>query len=238
MDLLDLTVAAHGGLDGWRQLSTARAHVLAGGGLFPLKHQDGVISDTVVTIDPHRQWASHEPFGKPGVRSVFTGDHIAIETTDGAVLDERAHPRASFADHRLDTPWDQLHLAYFGAYAMWTYLTTPFLFTYPDVSTREIDPWQEDGETWRRLEVTFPDRIATHCARQTFSVDDDGLIRRHDYVADVVGGGPVAHYTSEHRIVDGVVVPTRRRVHPVGPDGRPVFDRTMVALDLDDISFR
>jgi hypothetical protein len=30
---------------------------------------------------------------------------------------------------------------------MWNYLTTPFLLTYPGVQTREISPWQEDGQT-------------------------------------------------------------------------------------------
>jgi len=48
---------------------------------------------------------------------------------------------------------------------MWNYLTEPFVFTYPGVETREIEPWREDGETWRRLTVTFPETIANHNAR-------------------------------------------------------------------------
>jgi hypothetical protein len=49
--------------------------------------------------------------------------------------------------------WDDLQLAYF---AKWTYLNTPFLFVLPGVETEEIQSWQEDGEAWRRLKVTFP----------------------------------------------------------------------------------
>ncbi|MGH8639021.1 MAG: hypothetical protein ACREUZ_17950, partial [Burkholderiales bacterium] len=87
------------------------------------------------------------------------------------------HPRDSFADHGLDTPWDRLHLAYFAGYAMWTYLTTPFLFTMDGVSTEELPPWHENGETWRRLKVVFPPDIATHSTVQTFYVGSDGLLR-------------------------------------------------------------
>jgi hypothetical protein len=39
--------------------------------------------------------------------------------------------------------------------AMWNYLTTPFLLTYPGARARDISP-QEDGQTWDQPRVTFP----------------------------------------------------------------------------------
>jgi hypothetical protein len=57
-------------------------------------------------------------------------------------------------------------ICFFGGYAMWTYLTQPFLYAYPDFVVEEIEPWDENGETWRRLDVTFPDHIASHTRRQ------------------------------------------------------------------------
>jgi hypothetical protein len=120
---------------------------------------------------------------------------------------------------------------------MRTYLTTPFIFADPGFRTEELEPWQEDDETWRRLKVTFPANIATHNAEQTFHIDADGLIRRHDYNAEVINGGWAVHYTSEHRTVDGIVLPTRRRVYPMGPDGKPVLDTLLVSVDLDGIRF-
>ncbi len=51
---------------------------------------------------------------------------------------------------------------------MWTYLNTPFLFALDGVKTEEIEPWRENGETWRRLKVTFPPNIASHSTVQTF----------------------------------------------------------------------
>src|SRR3546814_20705780 len=83
-------------------------------------------------------------------------------------------------------PWDLLHLAYFCGYAGWNYLTTPFLFTYPGFETEEIEPWEEEGEIWRRLKVRFSPDIPTHCPEQIFHFDAKGLLRRLDYHSEVV----------------------------------------------------
>jgi hypothetical protein len=90
---------------------------------------------------------------------------------------------------------------------------------------------------WRPLKVTFPSHVATHCAQQVFYFDADGLLRRHDYIPDVIGWGPVAHYTSEHREFDRIMVPTRRRVYPVDPDGNVEDEPLVVAIDLDSVKF-
>ena len=78
------------------------------------------------------------------------------------MLEIRDNPRAAFAGHTNETPWDLLHAAYFDGYAVWTYLTQPFLYRYPGFLATEIEPWEEDGEVWRRLKVRFPDSIASH----------------------------------------------------------------------------
>ena len=49
-------------------------------------------------------------------------------------------------------------MAYFNSYALWTYLTIPFLYTYPGFITEELEPWYEDGEIWRTLRATFPEK--------------------------------------------------------------------------------
>jgi hypothetical protein len=55
------------------------------------------------------------------------------------VVEERANPRASFAGHVLETPWDRIQLAYFRGYAMWTYLTTPFVLPEPLLVSIDLD---------------------------------------------------------------------------------------------------
>jgi hypothetical protein len=186
----------------------------------------------------HRSRPPWAAIGRPGLRSAFTADRVAIESDAGETVEERFNPRDSFAGHTLETPWDKLHSAYFAGYAMWTYLTSPFSFAKPGFQTEELSRWQEHGQTWRRLKVTFPGHIASHCKEQTFYFDADGLIRRHDYIAEVLGSsGPAAHYSSEHREFDGIKVPTKRRVYLIGENGSVMEEPLIVSIDLDNIEF-
>jgi hypothetical protein len=235
--LVQWTIDAHGGLERWLRFQEVSAHLRTGGVLWALKQQQGVIDDVHVRVALKREWASHAPFGDPDRRTSFEPQRVAIETMDGRLLEERQQPRDSFAGHGLDTPWDRLQLAYFAGYAMWTYLTTPFLFALPGLVTEEIEPWSERGETWRRLRVTFPPGIATHSTVQTFHFEGGGLLRRHDYDAEVLGGAPAAHYVYEYREFSGLLVPTQRRVLIRNPDGTSAPTPSLVTIDLSDVTF-
>lgn len=235
--LVQDTIDAHGGLERWQTFEYVSAHLRNGGVLWPLKHQHGTLDDVRVRCALHREWTSHSPFVEPTWRTSFEPHRVAIETTDGRVVEERRCPRDSFAGHRLDTPWDRLQLAYFAGYAMWTYLTTPFLFATDGVATEELPEWRENGETWRLLRVTFPAGIITHSTEQTFYVGADGLLRRHDYDADVLGGSPVAHYIDGYTEISGIQVPTKRKVLPRQPDGTSVPEPVIVSIDLSDVEF-
>jgi hypothetical protein len=50
-DLLDLAVAAHGGLNRFNQFKTVSAHLVIGGRIWPLKGQDGVLIPTPLLCD-------------------------------------------------------------------------------------------------------------------------------------------------------------------------------------------
>ncbi len=120
---------------------------------------------------------------------------------------------------------------------MWTYMNTPFLFALPGVKTEELESWQENGEAWRRLKVTFPERIATHSVQQTFYFDQQGLLKRHDYDVDIAGGTPAAHYVSAPADVSGIVVPTKHRIFPRQADGSSAREPLVVSIDISDIEF-
>jgi hypothetical protein len=159
---------AHGGLERWNKLKSVTAHLLVGGGLWPLKGKDGVLNDVHVKVDLRNERASHWPFKNSNWRTSLRPDRAAIETNEGKVVEELLKPRDSFKGHVLETKWNDLRLAYFAGYAMWTYLNTPFLFALPGVHTEEIEPWQENGEMWRRLKVEFPQDIARKRVGQNY----------------------------------------------------------------------
>jgi hypothetical protein len=237
--LLTKVIDAYGGLDRWNGFTSLSARVRAGGAIWAVKGVDAPADEVVTRIDLHRQFTSTAPFGGPGLRSAFTPDRVAIETDTGEVVQERQDPRAAFAGHHMDTPWDGLHVAYFNGYAMWIYLTEPFSLAGAGFEVEELEPWEENGETWRRLRVVFPEEIATHSRENVYYVDDSGLVRRHDYVAEVLGAEATtaAHYVSGHREFDGIIVPTTRRILPVDEKGNALAEPVLVSIDLSDVRF-
>ena len=114
------------------------------------------------------------------------------------------------------------------AAAAWNYFTAPFVLTEPGVEAREIEPWQEDGQTWRRLSVTFPE--ATHNREQVFYYDHDFYQRRMD-CQPVVTGNPIAHYTHNPQYFDGFLFYTLRLVHLRAADN--VADRNFAPITID-----
>src|SRR5215467_3725650 len=180
-ELLTKVLDTHGGLDRWRKFSRVDATIVTGGGFFALK---GVLQDRDprrMSVWLHEERSSVTPYGAVDQRTMFTPDRIAIEKLDGTLVAERRAPRDSFAGHQMHTPWDPLHRAYFNGYALWTYLTTPFLLGMSDVRIEEIEPWKEGPDTWRVLRACFPGSIETHCLVQDFFFGDDLMLRRHDY---------------------------------------------------------
>ncbi len=236
-DLLETTIEAHGGLERWNQLDAVSVRGANGGALWALKGQPGVLDDVFVRASLHQERESHHPFGAPDRRSAFTPERVAIETTSGEVVEALDQPRASFAGHRLETPWTALQLAYFAGTAMWTYLTQPFTFALPGFETTELDSWQEAGEEWRRLRVVWPSYVATHSTEQTLYVGGDGLFRRHDYDVEIMGGSGAAHHMSDYTQVASIMVPTKHRIFPRGSDGQALPEPLLVSIDLSEIAF-
>jgi hypothetical protein len=114
-------------------------------------------------------------------------------------------------------------------------LTTPFLYTYEGFVTEEVAPTQVEGETWRRLKVTFPDRVKSHTREQISCFGPDGLLRRHDYTVDILGGATGLNYASDYRDVDGIIVPTKRRIYAYEGDYQPVMDPLLVEIEMGEI---
>jgi hypothetical protein len=236
-DLFKLVIEAHGGLDRFNQFRSVSFYQRLRGAIWELKGQDKVLDEVRVTVDLHQQHTTFAPFKLPNQHAVFTAGRVTVETSEGEVIAERTNPRAAFAGHTLQTRWDDLDLIYFAGYAIWTYLTFPFIMTLPEFEITEIEPWQERGETWRRLRVKYPSSFATHTRVQTFYFSDDGLWRRHDYTVDIADGAPAVHYLYDHKEVSGILVPTKQRIFTRRTDNTPNPEPTLVSIDLSDIRF-
>jgi hypothetical protein len=216
IEIVEQTVAAHGGLELWESAREVSVQISSGGLAFASKLQGHAVRDVEARISTRGQHVVFAPYPKKGQRGILEQDGtVRIQTDAGELVEARPNARSAFQDLRHKLWWDRMDILYFATYAIWTYVSTPFLFTREDYQLRELDPWGENGEHWRRLAVTFPGHVHTHSREQVFYVDGSGLIRRHDYTAEPIGGwAKAAHYCFDHRSFDGLMVPTRRRVYP------------------------
>jgi hypothetical protein len=233
-ELLRIVLDVHGGLENWRRIGSLSAKLVVGGPFWTWRGWPDAELRLTAQLDAQREHISLAPFGAPDRIAVFDVDpeRVTIKTRSGEVVEEGVNPRSSFPPFDLvTTKWDAIQVAYFASYAIWNYLAQPFSFTYPGVTVREIEPWHEDGETWRRLAVGFPTSNANHNADQVFYYDPRFMLRRMDYSPEVTGNAPVAHYTHNPATFDEFVFPTRRRVHLRDANG--IADQSFAAITVD-----
>jgi hypothetical protein len=237
-DLLNLAIAATGGRDVWNSLRALKIDISIGGPIWAMKGWPPEKTfDQIVTLDTVDEHIVFTPFTRPDQQMVFdaAGDNVTMETLDGKPVEKLEPARAGFKGMLRNSAWEARHLGYFLGYACWNYFTTPFLFSYPGVVAREIEPWHEAGQTWRRLQVRFPPSVATHNPDQVFYFDSQGLQRRMDYIVEINGSTLVGHYSSRYKNFDGLQVATRRRVFRRNPDNTVNLNLPSITLDIHDV---
>jgi len=233
-DLLTTAVNAHGGLKRWNEIKSIQVAAQITGAIWFVKGQGDYLKDIIMSVDTRMERMVTD-FPGQDKRIRFEPNRIVMEKSDGKLIEARDDPEASFASQQRETPWDDFHVAYFQGEALWTYLNTPFLYTHEGFVGEEIAPIQVDGEAWRRLKVTFPDYVKSHTREQISCFGPDGLLRRHDYTVDILGGATGLNYASDYRDVDGIIIPTKRRIYAYEGDYKPVMDPLLVKIDMGEI---
>lgn len=236
-DLLKFTIQAHGGLENWNKYDKVSARLKVGGITWALKQVPGIMDDIYVTSGTKSEYTSFHPFLKQGWRNSFEPGKVAILDEQDKIVDQLYHPRQSFGGYVTETPWSKLQLTYFTGYAMWTYFNAPFCFAGLDYAVKELEPWTEDGEEFRRLHVTFPDQIATHGKEQVFYIDKSGLIRRHDYNVEILNNAASVHYSADFIDVAGIKFATKRHVYKRLEDNTALIPAPLfISIELSEIS--
>ena len=99
------------------------------------------------------------------------------------------------------------------------------------LEAREIAPWTEGEQTWRRLAVLFTKTVANHNTDQAFCCDDAHMQRRRDYSPDVTKKPPVPHHSTSTKHSTVVAFPTRQLVHL--HEGRSVATQGFAPITID-----
>jgi hypothetical protein len=234
-ELLDLAVKAHGGLRRWNEIQTIKVAASITGAIWYLKGKPDFLKNVVLTAETRNERVTID-FPGQDKRAIFEPNRVVIEKLDGTLVEARDDPEKSFAGQQRETPWDDIQVAYFCGEAMWTYLNSPFLYTREGFQTEEIAPINVESSTWRRLQISFPENVKSHTREQISCFAASGLLCRHDYTVDVLGGAPGLNYAFDYRNVDGIVIPTKRRVFAYVGDYQPVKEPLLVAIDMGGIT--
>jgi len=234
LSLLEEALAAHGGRAAWESAREVTARIRSGGLALTVKRAGAPfrVYEARVTMAEPRTMISPYPGSvrvgaapELGFRGVFEDDRVRIENEAGDTVAARADMRRRFPGLRRRLWWDPLDGLYFAGYALWNYFTTPLLLTRPELEVEEAG---------RRLRVRFSSEVPTHSREQVFYFDDQALLVRLDYTAEVFGRWARAkHVCRGHRKFDGLVFPTYRRVTPRGLPGP-----TLVWIDVENASVR
>lgn len=188
-----------------------------------------------MTVETARPAVVIHDYPTSGMSTHFLGEErVEIRDGSGQLLHSRDEPRSYFNRLRRFFYWDALDFAYFSGYAMWNYMTMPFLFLTPGVEFKRSTHSELDG--CARFEVRFPQGFPTHSQYQVFYFDSDSHLSRHDYTADVVGSwAKAAHYCEAYKEFYGLSLPTIRRVYPKLFCNKPFKAITLVAINIHDV---
>ncbi|WP_202915155.1 MULTISPECIES: hypothetical protein [unclassified Mycolicibacterium] len=66
----------------------------------------------------------------------------------------------------------------------------------------------------------------------------DGLLRRHDFTIDIIGGATGMLYATDYRNVDDIIIPTTRRGYAWQGDYQLIPEPLLVAIDMGAITIR
>jgi hypothetical protein len=234
--LVQEIIEAHGGVALWSSLAALEAEISAWGFLFTAKRRPA-LKRVVVSAWTREPRLAFRDFPSPGSTSELIGDQeVRILGSDGKPTATRLKPRSAFTGLRRMISWDALDFIYFGGYALWNYLVTPFLFLRDGFQFEVLEPREGAQPPWVRLQVTFPSDVPAHCRKQVFYFDETRHLRRLDYTAEVVGGwARAAHLCEQYRDFGGLKAPTRRRVRPILFGSSPLPGPTLVAIEVHSI---
>jgi hypothetical protein len=235
-EIMAKIIEAHGGASRWQDLVAIEAVISVKGFLFKAKRRPTInrIRVRASTRDPEFIFYDYPGIGQ---NSEFMGDNeVRITGADQKVIASRRQPRSAFRGLRRNLYWDALDFTYFGGYATWNYLVTPFIFLSDIFLFEKLETTSGGAEYPLRLKVNFPQDLPTHCKTQIFYFDRNYLLRRLDYTAEVVSRwARAAHTCGNYRDFDGIKFPTKRRVLPLIVANRPLSGPVLVAIDIHEL---
>ena len=116
-ELLNLAIKAHGGLDRWNKVKAIKVAASITGAIWYVKGRPDVLKNVVLTAETRNERVT-VGFRGQDKRAVFEPSHVLIERVNGTLIEARDDPEKSFEGQQRETPWDDIHVAYFVGEAL------------------------------------------------------------------------------------------------------------------------
>ena len=212
-EVLERAVERHGGWNTWERLHsvTLEARLLRGmlpalkghGRTFPLPPR--------VVVRPRAQEAEFVDYPTAGSRGLFARGEVRLMDPHGVTAAHATAHRETFRGPAKYRRWSPLDALYFFGYALTHYHALPF--TLGEGECLGYRRTRLGSEVLEGVVVRLPPSLHTHCERQVFYFDSTGVLRRHDYVAEIIGGwARGAHFWEDYEEAEGLLVAKRRHV--------------------------
>jgi hypothetical protein len=126
--IIEKVIEAHGGASRWQDLEAVEAIISVRGFLFKAKRRP-ILNRVRVRASTRKPQFTFFDYPRLGQKSEFIGnEEVRITGADNRVVTSRLQPGSAIRRLRRQLYWDALDFTYFGGYATWNYLVTPFLF--------------------------------------------------------------------------------------------------------------
>jgi hypothetical protein len=102
----------------------SQAHLSVTGGIWQVKGRPDVLKDIRIELRLHEESLTTHFVGQ-NKRFVFTPQQVSVEDEQGILIEKRDEPRRAFEGQRFETPWDDLHVAYFESWLRSTSMRSP-----------------------------------------------------------------------------------------------------------------
>jgi hypothetical protein len=218
--LLELALRRHGGWGAWRAAGKIALAIERLDGLLPAMKGLGRTFPRPGRVElwPRESRVVFHDYPEPGGRGFYSAGEVRLVGARGEVVESARH-RATFSGWRKYRRWSPLDALYFFGYAIAHYHSLPF--TLVDGRPVAIVRARWGERLLHGLRVELPADLHTHCRTQAFFFDE-GLLRRHDYTAEIVGSlARGSHLWDDFAPAGGLPV-ARRRVVLARLGSRPV----------------
>jgi hypothetical protein len=211
-EVIARSIERHGGAR-WSRIERLTLRPRALSGLLPWSKGNGQTFrlPAYAELEPQIARATFVDYPRAGERGVFDAGRVAL--CDAPLAEHRATFRGLAKLRR----WRPLDALYFFGYALTHYHAMPWTLRDAEpLALRRTGGGHRPGNDDRgyALTVRFPPSLHTHSPVQTVYFAADGLIVRHDYVADIVGSiARGAHFWRDYVTVDGIPIARRRTVY-------------------------